>query len=207
MVDNFLRFVTQVARFGAEQAPKLASGIRFFGDKASKILGKGTEGGLKGGLKFASKATEKFTNFVTSDGPGKILRGAGKFTGYAMEDFEQNVRGINNILGAATRGIEINGKRVGALIKDTDTNLLGKKFTKLGTTAIVGAAAIGSVADGTKNAIRARQGQIMGVQGNAPINNYSQDQYAYSGHSYADNAGATGDLVLNMHANRGSRIF
>ena len=57
-------------------------------------------------------------------------------------------------------------------------------------------------ADGARNQLRRRQGQMTGVSGNAPTNNY-----AYQGASYADNAGATGDIVLNMHANRGSRMY
>ena len=95
------------------------------------------------------------------------------------------------------------GRRIAQVLKDSDESILfGKKATKFGTSIIVGAGAIVGTKDAVQDRLRKQQGQYTGTSGNAPVNTY-----AYQGASYADNAGATGDLVLSMHRQRHSGIL
>ena len=69
-------------------------------------------------------------------------------------------------------------------------------------TIIVGAGAVIGTKDAIEDRVRKQQGRYTGTSGNAPTNTY-----AYQGASYADNAGATGDLVLSMHRQRHTGIL
>ena len=95
------------------------------------------------------------------------------------------------------------GRRIGQILKDSDESvLLGKKATKFGVGVIAAGGAVMSAKDAVVDKMHAQQGRVVGSAGNAPVNNY-----AYQGASYADNAGATGDLVLSMHRQRHSGIL
>ena len=94
-----------------------------------------------------------------------------------------------------------------ALFKRDETSvLLGAKATKLG----VGVIAAGSFIAGTPKAantfVEMQKGRNDGsVRTNTPVNNYAQT--GQMGHSYANNAGATGDLVFALHNQRHTGIL
>ena len=205
------RFVDDITPTAEKVAKKAAGG-------ATKIVGKGAVGGFNVGKKALAKGTGAVANFLEKDGVGKLASNTGKFAANLATEAETTVHGVNNLLGKATRGYEakglnnflnktlktnqFDGRRYGALIANSDTNIFGFKATKLG----VGALMVGGAVMGTKDAMQERiaqqRGAAAGSGTNAPINNY-----AYQGHSYADNAGATGDLVLSMHNQRKTGIL
>ncbi len=218
-MGRIVQALTGVVRFAEDHGPGIIKAGVKAGSKVGKFVGDGAVSGIKKALKGGAAGTGKFHEFLKNGGPDKIKGGLGKFGGYAARDIDDTIRGANNILGKYTGGKEIKSwnklrnkmldtdKYTGAksfkILRDADDSIiLGKRFTKgaMGTIR-VGAGVMG-MAEGTGRKIRERSGVMTGVAGNAPVNNY-----AYQGASYADNAGATGDIVLNMHANRGSRTF
>lgn len=219
MMSRIIKALTGVHRLVDDWSPTIKNLATKGGAKGGELIGGGAVKGIKNIQKGAAWATGKFADFLEQDGPKKLKSNIGKFGGYVARDVDDTVKGINNIAGRATNGIEIEswnklrnnlfetnrytGARSFQILKDDDNSILiGKKLTKGAATIAIGASAVMGVADGTKRKIQERAGTMTGVAGNAPVNNY-----AYQGASYADNAGATGDIVLNMHANRGSRRF
>lgn len=149
----------------------------------------------------------------------------GKHVGQVGQVAMTDLKGINNTLGTLTGGVKIqplnNGlnkllktnkfkdMRLGQLIKDDpDALLFGKKFTKLGAVGVAGISAVVSAKDAVQNRVRAQAGVNTGLASNAPVNTYAQDQtFPTMGASYANNAGATGDLALSLHRQRHSGIL
>ena len=219
MVGRIVQALTGVMRLAEDHGPGLIrAGIKA-GSKVGKFVGDGAVSGIKTALKGGAAGTGKFQQFLQNGGPGKIKNNLGKFGGYAARDIDDTLKGMNNILGKTTGGVEIkswnklrntildtnkyDGARSFKILRDADDSiLLGKRFTKGAMGVAIAGSAVMGLAEGTGRKIRERSGVMTGVAGNAPVNNY-----AYQGASYADNAGATGDLVLNMHSNRGSRTF
>lgn len=214
MLDRILTNAVKAGRFILDNSPKVNKSILKVGEVGAPLAGKGVEKGIKGTLKVADKALNKFAEFSTSETPMKMASRAGKFTAQAARDVEYTARGVNNILGWATNGKEIktlnkglnkmldtnrfDGHRYFQLLKDSeDSILIGKRATKLGAGLILTGGAIIGTKDAVSERLQAQRGTVVGSAGNAPINDY-----AYQGASYADNAGATGDLVLNMHRQR-----
>lgn len=214
MWDRILTNAVKAGRFISDNLPKVNRTIIKGGETAAPLLGKGVEKGINAGKKAAVKVTGKAADFLTSEGPKKFASRAGKFTAQAARDIEYTAEGVNNILGWATNGKEIktlnkglnkmldtnrfDGHRYFQLLKDSeDSILLGKRATKLGAGVILTGGAIMGTKDAVSERLQAQRGTVVGSAGNAPVNNY-----AYQGASYADNAGATGDLVLNMHRQR-----
>lgn len=219
MMGRIIQALTGLTRLVEDNSAGIIKGAMKIGGKAGKFIGDSAVFGGKKILGGAAAGTGKFHQFLQKGGPGKIKNAAGKFGGYAARDIDDTIRGMNNVLGKATGGVEIKGwnnlrnkmldtnkytgRKSFAILKDAnDSIILGKRLTTGAAIGAVGISGVMGVADGTRNKIRERAGVMTGVSGNAPTNNY-----AYQGASYADNAGATGDIVLNMHANRGSRTF
>lgn len=214
MWDRLLTNAVKAGRFVADNMPKVNKSILKVGEVGAPLAGKGVEKGINAGKKAAVKATGKVANFLESETPKKIASRAGKFTAQAARDVEYTARGVNNILGTVTSGKEIkalnkglnkmldtnrfDGHRYFQILKDSeDSILLGKRATKFGAGLILTGGAIMGTKDAVSERLQAQRGTVVGSAGNAPINDY-----AYQGASYADNAGATGDLVLNMHRQR-----
>ena len=214
MWERILTNAVKAGRFVADNMPKVNRTIIKGSEITAPIVGKGVEKGIKGTVKVANKALGKFAEFSTSEMPIKMASRAGKFSAQAARDIEYTARGVNNILGTVTSGKEIkslnkglnkmldtnrfDGHRYFQLLKDSeDSILLGKRATKLGAGVILTGGAIMGTKDAVSERLQAQRGTVVGSAGNAPVNNY-----AYQGASYADNAGATGDLVLNMHRQR-----
>ena len=136
-----------------------------------------------------------------------------------------DVKAVNNAAGVLTGGFNIkplnqglnkllntnkfDGKKWGALVKNNPNAILtGKSLTGLGTIAVVGAGTVIAAGDATRDHLRARAGASTGLASNAPVNTYSGDQtFPTMGASYANNAGATGDLALSLHRQRHTGIL
>ena len=219
MIDRLFINGARLLRLGKNVLP----GAEKIMDKGLKTLGRvggnGLKRGAEGGLNFFAKASTKAVEIGEKGTVKKLANNAGKFTGHLASDVETTFRGVNNIAGILTNGYEAKGfnaarnklfntnkytgRRIAQILKDSDESILfGKKATKFGTSIIVGAGAIVGTKDAVQDRLRKQQGQYTGTSGNAPVNTY-----AYQGASYADNAGATGDLVLSMHRQRHSGIL
>ena len=219
MIDRLFINGARLLRLGKNVLP----GAEKIMDKGLKTLGRiggnGLKRGAEGGLSFFEKVSTKAVEMGEKGTVKKLASNAGKFTGYLASDVETTFRGVNNIAGILTNGYEAKGfnaarnklfntnkytgRRIAQVLKDSDESILfGKKATKFGTSIIVGAGAIVGTKDAVQDRLRKQQGQYTGTSGNAPVNTY-----AYQGASYADNAGATGDLVLSMHRQRHSGIL
>ena len=219
MIDRLFINGSRLLRLGKNVLP----GVGKVMDKGLKTLGhiggNGLRYGAEGGLKFFEKASTKAVEIGEKGTIKKLASNAGKFAGHLANDVETTFRGANNIAGILTNGYEAKGfnaarnklfntnkytgRRIAQILKDSDESvLLGKRATKFGVAIIATGGAIMSTKDAAVDRLHAQQGRVVGTAGNAPINNY-----AYQGASYADNAGATGDLVLSMHKQRHSGIL
>ena len=219
MIDRLFINGARLLRLGKNVLP----GAEKIMDKGLKTLGRiggnDLKRGAEGGLSFFEKVSTKAVKMGEKGTVKKLANNAGKFTGHLASDVETNIRGVNNITGILTNGYEAKGfnaarnkllntnkytgRRIGQILKDSDESvLLGKRATKFGVGVIATGGAIMSTKDAVVDKIHAQQGRVVGSAGNAPVNNY-----AYQGASYADNAGATGDLVLSMHRQRHSGIL
>lgn len=219
MIDKLFINGTRLLRLGKNVLP----GVEKIMDKGLKTLGRiggnGLRYGAEGGLNFFERVSTKAVEIGEKGTVKKLASNAGKFSAHLASDVETNIRGVNNITGILTNGYEAKGfnaarnkllntnkytgRRIGQILKDSDESaLLGKRATKLGVGVIAVGGAVMSTKDAVADKIHAQQGRVVGSAGNAPVNNY-----AYQGASYADNAGATGDLVLSMHRQRHSGIL
>lgn len=219
MIDRLFINGSRLLRLGKNVLPGTGKVM----DKGIKTLGRvggnGLAYGAKGGMSFLSKVTTKAVEIGEKDTIKKVASNAGKFSAHLANDVEMTIRGANNIAGVLTNGYEAKGfnaarnkilntnkytgRRIGQILKDSDESvLLGKKATKFGVGVIAAGGAVMSAKDAVVDKMHAQQGRVVGSVGNAPVNNY-----AYQGASYADNAGATGDLVLSMHRQRHSGIL
>ena len=223
LTDRIITNVVRAGRFAINSIPYLKSVADPVLEKAGSVIGKGGTAGIKGIAgkigSFLGKISEEKE---TGNFKKKVIKNAGRagrVGGHLARELEDVAVGIDNILGTVTNGFEAKrfnnvrnkvfktnkytGRRIGQLLKDSDESIiLGKKATKLGTTLIVGAGAVIGTKDAIEDRIRKQQGRYTGTSGNAPVNTY-----AYQGASYADNAGATGDLVLSMHRQRHTGIL
>ena len=223
LTDRIITNVVKAGRFAINSIPYLKSVADPALKKAGSVIGNGGVAGIKGiagkiGSFLGKVAEEKETgNFKK-----KVIKNAGRagrVGGHLARELEDVAVGIDNIIGIGTNGYEAKrfnnvrnkifktdkytGRRIGQILKDSDESIIfGKKATKLGTTLVVGAGAVVGTKDAVQDRLRKQQGQYTGTSGNAPTNTY-----AYQGASYADNAGATGDLVLSMHRQRHTGIL
>ena len=223
LTDRIITNVVRAGRFAINSIPYFKSVADPALKKAGSVIGNGGVAGIKGiagkiGSFLGKVAEEKETgNFKK-----KVIKNAGRagrVGGHLAREWEDVAVGIDNIIGIGTNGYEAKrfndvrnkifktnkytGRRIGQLLTDSDESvILGKKATKLGTTLVVGAGAVIGTKDAIEDRVRKQQGRYTGTSGNAPTNTY-----AYQGASYADNAGATGDLVLSMHRQRHTGIL
>lgn len=219
MIDRLFINGARLLRLGKDVLP----GVEKIMDKGLKTLGRiggnSLRYGAEGGLNFFERVSTKAVEIGEKGTVKKVASNAGKFSAHLASDVETNIRGVNNIAGILTNGYEAKGfnaarnkllntnkytgRRIGQILKDSDESvLLGKRATKFGVGVIAVGGAVMSTKDAVADKIHAQQGRVVGSAGNAPVNNY-----AYQGASYADNAGATGDLVLSMHRQRHSGIL
>ena len=219
MIDRLFINGTRLLRLGKDVLP----GVGKVMDKGLKTLGRiggnSLRYGAEGGLNFFERVSTKAVEIGEKGTVKKVASNAGKFSAHLASDVETTIRGANNIAGVLTNGYETKGfnaarnkllntnkytgRRIGQILKDSDESvLLGKRATKFGVGVIAVGGAVMSTKDAVADKIHAQQGRVVGSAGNAPVNNY-----AYQGASYADNAGATGDLVLSMHRQRHSGIL
>lgn len=227
------RLAYNAAKIGGTLKSAGGLGKKVMGEGAKKVggaAGKGVVGGFKGVAKVGKGITGAIRKGIESDIGTKTLTATGKFAGSMANNLENDIRGINNILGTATGGFSakpltnamgdmadsLNSKfklkldsnairdhRFMKLIKDSDDSLLlGKRATALGGTILVAGSGVMATKDAVSSKLHELPGPNTGFSSNAPTNNY-----AYQGASYADNAGATGDLALALHRQRHSGIL
>lgn len=227
-----LGFVGRLVKMGTglTQAAKGATGMAGkaltsdFAKKLYQIPGKTAVGGFKAASNIGKWGFGAGLKIKNADW-GKIGTTAGKHVGMMGQVAATDLKGINNTLGVLTGGVKVqplnNGlnkllktnkfkdMRLGQLIKDDpDALLFGKKFTKLGAVGVAGVGAVVATKDAMQNRIRAQAGVNTGLASNAPVNTYAQDQtFPTMGASYANNAGATGDLALSLHRQRHTGIL
>ncbi len=207
---------------------RMSSAAGKAGGKAAGVVGKkAVEGTVEAASKFSNLAANVA---IHSD---DYAHSVGKFMGAIAGEVNITAKGINNIAGKATGGFQSErgnklltntvGKVKGginkvfetdlktdytdtrffAMLKDSDDSLFfGKKATVFGAGILATGATIMSAKEGIEDKIRRQQGTSYGTASNAPVNTY-----AYQGASYADNAGATGDLALSLHRQRHSGIL
>lgn len=235
MIERIFSNATKLLRLGENIAPTIVNGQVKAGKFLDKIVSTTAINGFKGAAGIFNRGLEKAIKMKEKDTVKNAARTVGKFGAYAARDAETTIYGINNIVGVATGGAEFKslnkalnkglnsmpenkagtwiknkigpngftGHRYGKLLKDSDESIiLGKKATALGGSFIVIGGTIISAKDAVVDKLHQQQGTVVGSAGNAPVNNY-----AYQGASYADNAGATGDLVLAMHRQRHEGIL
>lgn len=235
MIERLFSNATKLIRLGENVKPTFIEGTVKGGKFLSRVAGKVATEGFKGAAGIANKGLEGFKRIGEKDTIRKTASNVGKFSAHVAQDTEYAIHGVNNILGVATGGVEFEslnkalnkgldsipenkagtwikdkvgpngftGHRYGKLLKDSDESIiLGKKATALGGSIIVTGGAIMSAKDAIVDKLHQQQGTVVGSASNAPVNNY-----AYQGASYADNAGATGDLVLAMHRQRHEGIL
>ena len=207
----------KLAKKAGPTAGKVISG-------SGKIIGKTAVGGFKAASNVGRTGTKIGLKLSQVDWQGVGAK-VGKHIGMAGSAVATDVKAVNNAAGILTGGFNIkplnqglnkllntnkfDGKKWGALVKNNpDAVLTGKRLTGLGTIAVVGAGAVIAAGDAAGDHLRARAGVNTGLASNAPVNTYSGDQtFPTMGASYANNAGATGDLALSLHRQRHSGIL
>ena len=218
-LGRFIKFgtgLTSAAKTGAKAAENVLTGG--VGKAAYRIVGKTATAGLKAAANVGNAGVKGVGKLWNADWKkiGGIAANQAKLAGQAVGT---DVKAVNNIAGAITGGITIPGlakngkinkfvKGATALVRDDPDTIFGKRFTKMGG-LVVGGIALGvSAKDAAERRIHAQAGQSMGLASNAPINTYAGDQtFPTMGASYANNAGATGDLALSLHRQRHSGIL
>lgn len=192
--------------------------------KAGGLVGKiGAKAG-KVGIKIAEKTTDKIADGSAKNGAikikdlgkqglgnvGKMGIKAGVHIGEELK-FQTDALSFmkKSLTGEAPITTELFGYshpftkafKKTALLKNTDDNLIGMKFSTLGKGLLfVGALGVGA-ADATKEFTKSRVGANDGqTYNNAPLIN--GQTFKAMGSSYSDNAGATGDLVFALHDQR-----
>ena len=196
-------------------APAMVKAGKFIGPKIGGLL----TGGFKAGSKAGAKATRSLANGEFKQRTGffmnNVAANAGKFAGYTAgevntlgtagkgllemaEGFE--MKGVNKLRGNIT-GKNYNGKKyLGLLKKDDDSLFFGRKATALGVLAAVPVGLASGSKDAAKEFNQERMGVNVGSASNAPINTYVSQPTM--GNSYANNGGATGDLVFSLNNQR-----
>ena len=205
-----------------------AAGKAATSNTAKKIVGKVGGGAINTTFKTAANignaGTKLGMKLSSVDWKG-VGQKVGKHIGMAGSAVATDVKAVNNAAGVLTGGFNIkplnqglnkllntnkfDGKKWGALVKNNPNAVLtGKSLTGLGTIAVVGAGTVIAAGDATRDHLRARAGASTGLASNAPVNTYSGDQtFPTMGASYANNAGATGDLALSLHRQRHTGIL
>ena len=196
------------ASFVGKVGDTISDGIRAFAyssipEKVGKVGGKmiGTTAKMAGNVGLAV-------------GTRTVTAGA-ETIGFFQDNGKDILKGLKSFgLGAAKEANEWGQAGVGALGKFVDTfttpttldrSILGRKFNKKGTALIMGGALAMSTGSEAKQYINARAGQNDGrLYGTTPTMSTPymlSEQMAYSQHgrSFADNAGATGDLVFALN--------
>lgn len=154
----------------------------------------------KGFVNKARNAKDSFVNnVVLSHNTREIGPISISTRGGLMDEAIYHARAVQSLgIGAwdfATNGI---GERhYGQLLKRSNNSLLGYKTTGLGTAVAMGTAFAAGTPSAVKEYNEIRQGQFAGVYQMGAV-----PGLVPQGHAYANNAGATGDLVLALNNNR-----
>ena len=228
MAKGFVGFMQGLANL-SEQLPKLGSKIgSTIGDTIGKVGTKAFDIGysatkfganktIEGGAKAATYAI-KHEDEIKAAGQAVINKAKGfnpKQIGQAAWDGipGKTVRGVGREAGtwglAAVNGIEKTDKLLQKAHiwkkTDLDDSLIGRKFTGGGVALFAAGAMAINAGSGAKGALDRRQGRNDGrihritPSMTDPYNLASQMASTQIGQSFANNAGADGDLVRAVH--------
>lgn len=196
------------ASFVGKVGDTISDGIRAFAnssipEKVGKVGGKmiGTTAKIAG-------------NVGLSVGTKTVTAGA-ETIGFFQDNGKDILKGLKSFgLGAAKEANEWGQAGIGALGKFVDTfttpttldrSIIGRKFNKKGMALVMAGSFAMAGGRETKNYIDARAGQNDGrlynstPQMSTPYMLSEQMAYSQHGRSFADNAGATGDLVFALN--------
>nr|DAM44840.1 MAG TPA: hypothetical protein [Bacteriophage sp.] len=184
------------------------------GNVGGKILGKGIDL-INAARKVDYKSVGRAGLEKGKHGVGYTLHGLSneaEYVGRSASLLRKQLLGdapiTTNYLGADHPITKLMKKT--ALFKRDDASiLLGAKATKLGVGVIFAGSLVSGVPKAAQDYMLMQKGQNDGtVRTNAPVNNYAQQMANQRvGSSYANNAGATGDLVFALHNQRHSGIL
>ena len=198
---SFASFVDNLAE-SIQAGVKTVTESRIIPDTVGKI----TKAGINVGKIPAKLAFKAGVGTVTA---------AADFTNFVIDNHEEIIDGAKAIgKGIAREANEIGQAGVGAAGKFIDTfttpatldrSIIGRKINKKGLALVaVGATAMQGARD-TKEYIDSRQGMNDGQlysstpRMGTPYQLSEQMAYSQHGRSFADNAGATGDLVFALN--------
>lgn len=209
LIDTAVDTVKTTAQLASDLASDVGDGVKSFGRTVKNSASNFNTvtnpippkpAYPKGFIGKAKSAKDSFVNNVlVSHNTRQIGPISVSTRGGLIDEVVYHARGARNVaIGAwdfATNGV--GEHHVGQLLKRSNNSLLGYKTTRLGT----GLAFAGAVVAGTPSAARefneARQGQFAGTYQMGAV-----PGLVPQGHAYANNAGATGDLVLALNNNR-----
>lgn len=168
----------------------------------------------KVGGKMIGKTAKMAGNVGLAVGTRTVTAGA-ETIGFFQDNGKDILKGLKSFgLGAAKEANEWGQAGVGALGKFVDTfttpttldrSIIGRKFNKKGVALVMAGSFAMAGGRETKNYIDARAGQNDGrlyrttPQMSTPYMLSEQMAYSQHGRSFADNAGATGDLVFALN--------
>ena len=168
----------------------------------------------KVGGKMIGKTAKVAGNVGLAVGTRTVTAGA-ETIGFFQDNGKDILKGLKSFgLGAAKEANEWGQAGVGALGKFVDTfttpttldrSVIGRKFNKKGMALVMAGSFAMAGGRETKNYIDARAGQNDGrlygttPQMSTPYMLSEQMAYSQHGRSFADNAGATGDLVFALN--------
>ena len=199
---QFTNWIADTVEWGVDKIvdsrviPKTVGKAVHLGDKA---VGGAVNIGLKGGAigaktaLFVSEHTDDIKNI------GKATYEGGKnFAIGTAKAAQKTAKGVDTVMQKTHMWKAV----------DFDDSMVKRKMTRTGKFVVGGGALMAGMAVGTKNQVINRQGNNDGRLYRptpAMTNPYelsSQIAHSQMGNAYANNAGATGDLVFALHNNR-----
>lgn len=211
-IENLGDALSEGIRKGFQKAtPALQTGTKIGTNVGKKAVGTAMNVGLGGTAKaFQGMAWVSEHSDDIKDGAKKVGKAAFNFTNGVGEGFANEAGRWVRATGAAIEGADKFALKHKIWREaDLDESMVKTMFTKRMKFGVLPLAAAGvSIVSGTKDQIVNRQGsndgQIRRVTPSMtnPYDLSSQVAHSQMGHSYADNAGATGDLVFALQGYR-----
>ena len=206
LIDTAVDTVKTTAQLASDLASDVGDSVKSFGRTVKNSVNTVTNpippkpAYPKGFIGKAKSAKDSFVNNVlVSHNTRQIGPISVSTRGGLIDEAVYHVRGARNAaIGAwdfATNGV--GEHHVGQLLKRSNNSLLGYKTTKLGTGLAFAGAAVAGTPSAAREFNETRQGQFAGTYQMGAV-----PGLVPQGHAYANNAGATGDLVLALNNNR-----
>lgn len=189
---DFVKAVDEGISAGAKAAGKAYSKAK---EGAEKMTKKAMSFSFEDAPEKISKAKDAFAKrVITDDESAKYIKNVKINTGTfgLADEINNNLRGIQSLGYVMTNGV--GDHHIGRMIKRSDDSLFGYRANAFGVVAGVGAMSIYGTNNARKDYLESRKGQFAGTYKMGEIPGLTPQ-----GHAYANNAGATGDLVLALN--------